>query len=128
MSDSDSVAADGAPVAPPVQRRQRRQPDRFKGPLRIYLIVACADGLCHNFRGEVPNAWAEAGAQGLVVGLALVAAWSLVSSDFGTWRSGIQELRQEAMRGSERGSAKVGSSTQRGPSQPSCIQLPPKGS
>ena len=97
-SSDESIVVDEAPEPPPTRphRRQRQRP--LEGPLRVYLVVVCADGLFQGFRGDVPEGWAQAEGASLIVGALLAAAWALVGVEHEPGQVGREYQRRQALR------------------------------
>lgn len=96
-SSSDSLVASGRPLAKKPGPKQARRRLTFEGPLRVYLVVVCADGMFRTAQGYFPNDWAEAGA-GLIVGALLAAAWALRRPGEEESQPGSAYQRREALR------------------------------
>lgn len=74
------------------QGARRTQPKPLDGPLRVWLLLACADGLCQGLQGEVPDTRQRMGHAGVIVGVLLATA---ASASHG--RGGVAFQRRQAL-------------------------------
>lgn len=95
-SSSDSIAVEETHAPPLAQRVRRARPKSLDGPLRIWLLVACADGLLQGLQGDAPETWQQAGRAGVIVGTLLATAWAMVSADHEPERGGVGFQRRQA--------------------------------